>query len=98
MALFDIPVIIDYILDQTKQLNLFYVGHSMGCSAFLASMSMFPEYNTKIKTFIGLAPAVYIGHSSVPFDSARPVLLYQQVRTYLMFSSDIQSLHLLGNA
>lgn len=36
---------------------------------------MFPDYNSKIKTFIGLAPAVYVGNTSVPFAIARPILL-----------------------
>ncbi|XP_011707001.1 PREDICTED: lipase 3-like, partial [Wasmannia auropunctata] len=52
----DLPAMIDYILNYTKQKTLFYIGHSMGSTALFILLSTKPEYNTKIKLGICLAP------------------------------------------
>jgi len=51
----------------------------MGCAAFFVAMSILPEYQSKIRTFIGLAPAVYLGHTTAPFLPFIPAILKQQV-------------------
>lgn len=100
IAVYDVPMIIDYILKETRQSQLYYggrcilplnnltiismqsflrLGHSMGSNCFFATMSMFPEYNSKIKAFIGLAPAAYVGNASAPFIPIVPTLLIHQV-------------------
>jgi len=48
MGKYDVPVAIAYILEETGQDALHYVGHSMGTTAFLIAMSLHPEYNAKI--------------------------------------------------
>ena len=39
-------------------IDIIYIGFSQGCSQLLASLSIHPELNTKIKMFIGLSPAI----------------------------------------
>ncbi|XP_021955648.1 lipase 3 [Folsomia candida] len=75
----DVPAIIDYVLYVSGQESLYYISHSMGCAAFVVAMSTFPEYNAKVRTFIGLAPSVYVGNTSAPFiEPLIPLVLKQQ--------------------
>ncbi|KAG8180335.1 hypothetical protein JTE90_016369 [Oedothorax gibbosus] len=62
MAEFDLPAMIDYILQETKQEKLFYIGHSQGTSQAFAMLSENVQYNEKIKLFIALAPVTTVGH------------------------------------
>lgn len=49
MAEFDLPAMIDYVLKETGQKKLFYIGHSQGTSAAFALLSESPEYNEKVR-------------------------------------------------
>ncbi|KAK4880452.1 hypothetical protein RN001_008598 [Aquatica leii] len=57
---YDLPANIDYILDVTKQENLFYVGHSQGTVSFFAMTAFKPEYNDKIRLMTAFAPVAYM--------------------------------------
>ncbi|XP_011702600.1 PREDICTED: lipase 3-like [Wasmannia auropunctata] len=61
MGMHDLPAMIDYILYQTGQEQLFYVGFSQGTTQFWVLMSLKPEYNKKIKLMSALAPVAYGG-------------------------------------
>ncbi|KAF2896923.1 hypothetical protein ILUMI_09253, partial [Ignelater luminosus] len=60
---YDLPACINHILRVTKQGMLFYIGHSQGATSFFVLTSERPEYNSKIRLMVGLAPAAYFGHS-----------------------------------
>lgn len=62
MGTYDLPAIIDHILDNTGHESIFYIGHSQGTTQFLVMASEKPEYNRKIALMIGLAPAAFTGH------------------------------------
>ncbi|XP_011860854.1 PREDICTED: lipase 3-like [Vollenhovia emeryi] len=53
----DLPAMLNYVLNHTKQKDLYYIGHSMGGSTLHVLLSLKPEYNRKIKMAICLAPA-----------------------------------------
>ena len=59
---YDYPAAIDYILEATKQEDLFYVGYSMGATHYFMLLSELPEYNAKIKAGFVMGPAVFIGN------------------------------------
>ncbi|XP_023014048.2 gastric triacylglycerol lipase isoform X1 [Leptinotarsa decemlineata] len=59
----DYPAIFDYILNKTKQQELYFLGHSVGSTAGFILCSAMPEYNKKIKLHLSLAPLVYVNHS-----------------------------------
>lgn len=61
---YDLPAMIDYILEKTGQESLFYVGHSQGTTAFMVMASQRPEYGRKVKMMSALAPIAYM--SNVP--------------------------------
>ncbi|KAJ2945269.1 hypothetical protein O0L34_g9347 [Tuta absoluta] len=57
---YDLPAMIDRILNITDLPKLLYIGYSMGTTSFFTMMSQKPEYNEKIVSFVALAPAVYM--------------------------------------
>ena len=59
---YDVPAMIDYVLDQTNSSKAFYVGHSQGCTVCMVMLSTRPEYNEKLFQTHLLAPAVFMKH------------------------------------
>uniref|UniRef100_A0A1I8Q0E3 Partial AB-hydrolase lipase domain-containing protein n=1 Tax=Stomoxys calcitrans TaxID=35570 RepID=A0A1I8Q0E3_STOCA len=47
----DLPQMIDYVLKQTNESRLHFMGHSQGMTLFLAMIRDRPDYGVKIKTF-----------------------------------------------
>lgn len=63
MGKYDIPAVINYILNKTGENSLSYVGHSMGCAVLFIAMTYHPELNSKIDVMVALAPATANGNS-----------------------------------
>ncbi|XP_045778232.1 lipase 3-like isoform X2 [Maniola jurtina] len=59
---YDVPAMVDKILNVTSVPKVMYVGYSMGTTSFFVMMSERPEYNDKIISFVALAPAVYLSN------------------------------------
>lgn len=57
-ALYDIPDIVNYILDVTQQPDLSYIGFSQGSAQGFAALSINPQLNHKIRLFIAVSPAI----------------------------------------
>ncbi|KAB0801208.1 hypothetical protein PPYR_05562 [Photinus pyralis] len=66
IAVYDLPAMIDYILNQTNQENLTYIGHSQGTTVFYVLCSEKPEYNDKINMQLSLSPVGYMNHLLSP--------------------------------
>jgi len=66
MGEYDIPAVINFILTETSQEDMFYVGHSMGTSMFYVAMSVHPELNQYIKAQFSLAPVAYTANIESP--------------------------------
>lgn len=60
---YDIPAILDYILNVTNKPWLHYVGHSQGCTIYFVMASDRPEYLNKIRTMHSMAPAIFFPKS-----------------------------------
>lgn len=65
-ARFDLPDMIDYILDKSGQTKLAYVGVSQSSTQFLVLGSELPEYNDKISVAALLGPVAYTTHTRSP--------------------------------
>lgn len=67
MAIYDLPAMIDYILESKKQNHIKLIGVSIGSSIPLILLSEKPEYNDKVSLLIGLSPTVYMKnvHSTI---------------------------------
>ncbi|CAO3669444.1 unnamed protein product [Umbelopsis ramanniana] len=57
MALYDLPDVVDYILETTGAPNLTYIGFSQGTAQAFAALSINPRLNDRVNLFIALAPA-----------------------------------------
>ncbi|KAJ8737993.1 hypothetical protein PYW08_000588 [Mythimna loreyi] len=95
IALYDLPAMIDYILEETESNGIYYVGHSQGTTVGYVLCSMKPEYNDKIKIMFSLAPVAWMGHVKSPivrtFAPAQNLLhiLLKYFNTYKVVEADI---------
>ncbi|XP_037027397.1 lipase 3-like isoform X2 [Bradysia coprophila] len=84
MALYDLPAELDYIykikgIENYSANNasdyphsLVYVGHSMGTTMLFAMLSLRPEYNSKIRAVMALAPVAYMSKVKSPIRLLAP--------------------------
>jgi lysosomal acid lipase/cholesteryl ester hydrolase len=66
MGYYDLPALINYILDTTGNESLFYIGHSMGCTVAFILATLKPQYCSKIKAMAALGPAAYLQNIRSP--------------------------------
>ncbi|XP_030806951.1 lipase member M-like [Camarhynchus parvulus] len=66
MAVYDLPAMVGFILMQTEQEQLFYVGHAQGSSLGFIAFSSLPHLAKKIKLFFALAPVYTFRHVRGP--------------------------------
>ncbi|XP_049869393.1 lipase 1-like [Pectinophora gossypiella] len=76
---YDLPAMIDYVLQETNRTAVKYVGHSQGTTSFFVMCSERPEYNEKISIMVALSPIVYMSHMESPLLKLKPSLepMYQ---------------------
>ncbi|XP_051473762.1 lipase member M-like [Apus apus] len=67
MAMYDLPAMISFVLQKTRQKQIYYVGYSQGCTIGFIAFSSMPELAQKIKLFFALAPVVTVKHARSPF-------------------------------
>ncbi|XP_055587241.1 lipase 3-like [Uranotaenia lowii] len=78
---YDLPAMIDYVLDLTGQGKLQYVGHSQGTTSFFVMTSTRPEYNEKVHLMQALAPVAFTSHMRSPL--LRVLSVFQETLTIL---------------
>jgi lysosomal acid lipase/cholesteryl ester hydrolase len=66
MGVYDLPAVIDYVLNTTGHQQLYYVGHSMGNTMFYILLSERPQYSSKIRAAFSLAPVAFLSHMPNP--------------------------------
>lgn len=77
IGVYDVPAMIDYVLQATGVQQVQYVGHSQGTTVYLVMMSEKPAYNDKIKSAHLLGPAAYMGNMKSPLTRAFAPILGQ---------------------
>lgn len=70
MAKFDMPAMLNYVLDVTKRPTLSYVGHSEGTMQAFAGFSINQELAKKVTYFGALAPVAYVAGTTSPIFAA----------------------------
>lgn len=83
---YDLPAMIDYVLNLTGRTQLKYVGHSQGTTSFFVMCSERPEYNEKISLMVALSPIAWMSHLKSPL-----IRLMSSLNPFL-----INTLELLG--
>ncbi|NXG17899.1 LIPM Lipase, partial [Grallaria varia] len=66
MAMYDLPAMVDFVLQKAGQKQLYYIGYSQGCTIAFIAFSAMPELAQKIKMFFALAPVVTAKHARSP--------------------------------
>lgn len=66
---------IDYIINITNQRKIYYIGFSQGATALYVTLSVRPEYNSKLRLATLLAPVAFMGRV--------PDLRYRILSTFL---------------
>ncbi|OXB53473.1 hypothetical protein ASZ78_017035 [Callipepla squamata] len=66
MAMYDVPAMVSFILQETGQEKLFYIGHAQGNSLGFIAFSSMPHLAEKISLFIALAPLYTFHHVKGP--------------------------------
>ena len=79
-AQYDLPAMLRYILQHTKAEKIFYIGHSMGTTSFMAMSDYHPQLYERIELASLLAPVAYTGHMRSPAGWAAPFEKQLQVR------------------
>jgi pimeloyl-ACP methyl ester carboxylesterase len=80
MGFYDIPAMTSFILKETGQPQLSYVGHSMGTTMFFAFCSTRPELQSRIRQMHALAPVAFMSRLKSPIRKVAPFARLLQVR------------------
>ena len=82
MAAYDLPAMLNYVLNVTRQPDLFYVGHSQGTLIGFTAFSSNPQLAKKVKIFFALAPVYTVSHCSFFLRDAAYALYPVEVETF----------------
>uniref|UniRef100_K3WUT6 Lipase n=1 Tax=Globisporangium ultimum (strain ATCC 200006 / CBS 805.95 / DAOM BR144) TaxID=431595 RepID=K3WUT6_GLOUD len=66
MAKYDMPAMINYVLNTSKRPTLSYIGHSEGTMQAFAGFSINQELAQRVSYFGALAPVAFVGDTSSP--------------------------------
>ncbi|XP_062989010.1 lipase member M-like [Elgaria multicarinata webbii] len=66
MAKYDLPAVLNFILQKTGQQQLYYVGYSQGTTIAFIAFSTMPELAQKIKMYFALAPVTRLKYAKSP--------------------------------
>ncbi|KFQ28617.1 Lipase member M, partial [Merops nubicus] len=94
MAMYDLPAMIDFVLQKTEQKQIYFVGYSQGCTIALIAFSSMPELAQKIKMFFALAPAVTMKYARSPIMKMSFLLDKQFKMLQLLLGRTDASLHI----
>ena len=65
IGVYDLPAIIDHIVDETGYDKITYMGHSQGVTCLMAGSTLRPDYfNAKINLAINLAPPISMHYNN----------------------------------
>jgi predicted alpha/beta hydrolase len=82
MAKYDLPALIDYVLNRTGSTEIYYAGHSQGTVQAFAGLSQDVELGKKIKTFFALAPVTNVTKIISPIRYLSPLAKDFQVNKF----------------
>ena len=72
MGKYDIPTAVDFILAETKQEKLYYIGHSMGTTMFWVALNEHPNLKDKISLMVGMGPVAKVKYMKSPLRFLSP--------------------------
>ncbi|CAL8080470.1 unnamed protein product [Orchesella dallaii] len=66
MGVYDLPAVLDKIEEVTGNAKVYYVGFSMGTTAYFVGLSERPELNDRIIAAFLFSPVAFIGRANTP--------------------------------
>lgn len=90
---YDLPTIVDHILETTATQQLDYIGHSQGVASFLVMNTLRPEYQKYFRTVIAMSPIAFLSHLKNPYlrmlakNSDKVELVLELLRIYELLPS-----------
>ncbi len=84
-AAIDLPAMVNYVLDTSKQSDLFYVGHSQGTVMGFAGFTINQTLAKQIKTFFALAPVTTLSHIQGLFHVLANPLIYPELEVLVLY-------------
>lgn len=72
MGVYDLPAVIDHVLEETGLEQLTYLGFSMGTTVFWVMLSERPEYADKVRVMAALGPVAFTQHVQGPLKVMAP--------------------------
>ncbi|VDM40400.1 unnamed protein product [Toxocara canis] len=91
MAEYDMPAMIDGVLNVTKRHSLYYVAHSQGALTMFTTLSENPAFNRKIKKFFAIAPVATMAYAKGLFGMLGGNM-YSQFQLFYMLFADMEFL------
>jgi len=73
MAKYDLPAQLNYVMAETGQSKIYYIGHSMGTSTFMAMNSVNSSWAEHVELAVLLAPVAYVEHMASPIKYIAPL-------------------------
>jgi len=74
MAKYDLPTMLNYTLKNTGKDKIYYMGHSMGTTTYMAMNSMDQTWAERVELAVLLAPVAYMDHMESPIKLLAPFL------------------------
>ncbi|CAL8080473.1 unnamed protein product [Orchesella dallaii] len=74
MGIYDIPAVLDKIEEITGNEKVYYVGYSMGTTAYFVALSEIPALNDRFIAAFMLSPVAFNGHATNPLRLIAPTL------------------------
>lgn len=96
MAKYDLPAMINFILQTTGAEQLTHIGHSQGNLQAFAAFSTNPTLSDKINLFVALAPVTFFSHQKslfVDIFARVPYIDLQEVLGSMGFPPDDNTVH-----
>ena len=80
MAKYDLPTELNYVLEKTGKEKIYYIGHSMGTTTYMAMNSLDQTWADKVELAVLLAPIAFVEHMASPLKYLTPFLGMIDVR------------------
>jgi len=66
MAAYDLPAMLNFVLNKTKKPYLYYAAHSQGTMIAFAELSHNKELASKVKAVFAMGPVATVGYIESP--------------------------------
>ena len=86
-ARYDLNATTAYVLKQTGQQQLSYVGHSQGTTIMFAALSTYPDIASRVRLFAALGPVARVGHIGGIYKYISMSLVTDLLKTFEVIST-----------